>query len=143
MEITIPPGKAFQLYCENQTVVNKVKHHRRELRRTVNQHGYPEVDIELQLIQELHHLKKEKGCLITLGFVQSHQDKEEQIYDMSLKEHLNVLADELTHTAWSLPRQKTYHPFPDNHVNVIINDRWFRSNYPRVVSGAYHSLALW
>jgi hypothetical protein len=36
-DISIPPGKQFQLYCDNRSVVDKISY-RRQLRRTVNQH---------------------------------------------------------------------------------------------------------
>jgi hypothetical protein len=55
---------------------------------------------------------------------------------------MNTVADDLTHKARPLPRQKIYHSFPNNPVNLIINDRCINSNYPRVVSSAFHSIAL-
>jgi hypothetical protein len=56
LHISLPQGKEFHMYCDNSSVVNKINF-RRKLRRTVNQHHYPDVDIELQLLYELKDLE--------------------------------------------------------------------------------------
>jgi mannose-1-phosphate guanylyltransferase len=65
---------------------------------------------------------------ITLSYVKSHQDKNKLWVEMTKEEYMNTVADDLTHKAHSLPRQKIYHPLPSNTVNFIINDRCI--NYP-------------
>jgi hypothetical protein len=47
------------MFCDNQLVVNKIKF-RRKLRQTVNQHRYPDVDIELQVLHEIKQLEENK-----------------------------------------------------------------------------------
>jgi hypothetical protein len=84
-DISIPPGKQFQLYCDNRSVVDKISY-RRQLRRTVNQHRHPDVDIELQLLHELQQLEHDKGCKVSLSFVKNHQDKHKTRNEMSFKE---------------------------------------------------------
>jgi hypothetical protein len=130
----------MNIYCDNKSDVEKIKQCQ-EFRRTVNQHRHPDVDLELQVMQELANLKT-KGCKISINFVRSHQDKNKTIYDMTNKEYLNTLADKLTHKARSLPCQKYYYPFSANPVNLIINNRYHNSNYLRVVKSVLHSLAL-
>jgi hypothetical protein len=55
LSISLPQGKEFHMYYDNISVVNKINF-RRKLRCTVNQHRYPDVEIELQLLYKLKDL---------------------------------------------------------------------------------------
>jgi hypothetical protein len=61
-KIVIPREKQVNLHCNNKSVVKLVKA-RRESRRTVNQHRYPDMDIKLQLMFELNLLSKKISLL--------------------------------------------------------------------------------
>jgi hypothetical protein len=54
-KIIFPRQKEIFFYCDNKSVVNTINNCL-ELRRTVNQYCYPDADIELQLLHELHKL---------------------------------------------------------------------------------------
>jgi ribonuclease HI len=138
-KLTMAPNKQLYFYCDNKSVV-KLTNSRLETRRTVNQHRYPDVDIEQQLIYELRQLQ-EKGCMVIIRHVKGHQDTADN-RNMTIEETLNVEADELTHVARKLPDIKTYHKFPTNKVNLQINNQYINSHYPKMVNLAYHSRAL-
>jgi ribonuclease HI len=138
-KMTMAPNKQLYFYCDNKSVV-KLINLRLETRRTVNQHRYPDVDIEQQLIYELHQLQ-EKGCMIIIQHVKGHQDTADN-RSMTIEEALNVEADELTHVARKLPDIKVYHKFPTNKVNLKINNQYINSHYPKMVNLAFHSMAL-
>jgi ribonuclease HI len=72
-KITIPGERKLHLYCDNKSVI-KLVNARRESRRTVHQHRYPDADIEQQLMQELEALSKEVGT-IEINHVRGHQDE--------------------------------------------------------------------
>jgi ribonuclease HI len=141
LQVVVPEGKEVNLFCDNKSVVNKISS-RQELRRTVNQHRHPDVDIEMQVLHEVSLLEKEH-LNFTIQHVQGHQDTTKLKRSLTMEEHLNVEADKLTHKARELPDQRQYHRFPMNPVNFILNNRYIDSNYPRVVNTAFHSIALW
>jgi hypothetical protein len=99
------------------------------------------VDIEMQVLHEIS-LLEEKACFVTVQLVQGHQDTKKLKRALTAEEHLNVVADKLTHRARGLPDQKTYYPLPSNPVNFRINNKYINSNYPRVVNSAVQSIAL-
>jgi hypothetical protein len=140
LDITISLRKEFHIYFDNRSVVDKIRL-RRKLRRTVNQHRYPDVNLELQIIHKIQEFESAQRK-ITLDFVKSHQDKHKQLHKLTFEEYLNTLADKLTHKARSIPRLKHYYSFPANPVNFIINNKHINSNYPQVCSSAFHSLVL-
>jgi hypothetical protein len=122
--IGLPSEKELNFYCENWSVVNKIRE-RLQRRRTVNQHRHPDVDIELQLIHELQLLKS-KGCIIGIHHVKGHQDSTSNKNKLKVEEELNIFADQLTHKARTLPPVTKYEPFTINSVSFT----------------AYHSIAL-
>jgi hypothetical protein len=140
LELLLPFPLKITLLCDNKSVVNKITSCT-ELRRTVNQHRHPDVDIEMQVLHEISQLEA-KSCIIFVQHVRGHQDTKNQKKFLSMEEQLNVTADELTHRARTLPDQKHHHPFPVNPVNFIINNKYINFNYPRMVNSAYHSIAL-
>jgi hypothetical protein len=103
LKLQLPAKKKLLLYCDNKSVVNKLTS-RQELRRTVNQHRHPDVDIEMQVLHEISLLEA-KSCFITIQHVRGHQDTQNSKRSLSSEEHLNIVADELTHRARELPHQ--------------------------------------
>jgi hypothetical protein len=95
----------------------------------------------MQVLHEISILET-KSCFITIQHVRGHQDTKNQKWALTKEVKLNVEVDDLTHQARKLPDQKTYHPFPTNPVNFVLNNRYINSKYPRVVNTAFHSLAL-
>jgi hypothetical protein len=133
-KITFPRQKEIFFYCDNKSVVNTINN-RLELRRTVNQYRYLDVDIELKLLHE-HHKLNETNCI-----VKGHQDSEKK-GKLTIEESLNVETDELTHEARALPNVKDYAKFPTNKVNFKLNNKYINSHYPKLVNLAFHSMAL-
>jgi ribonuclease HI len=115
-KITIPREKWVNFYCDNKSVVWLVNT-RIDSRRTTNQHQYPDIDIEQQLLYELKELNK-KVSLIEILHVKGHQDTEKQ-QNLTIEEILNMEVDDLTHAARILPHIKEYAPFPTNNVNLV------------------------
>lgn len=138
-KITIPREKRINFFCDNKSVI-KLINARRDCRRTINQHRYPDVDIEQQLMYELNALSK-KATYIEILHVKGHQDKDTQRH-LTTEEALNVEADELTHQARRLPHITTYTPFPTNKVNLVLNNQYINSHYPKMVNLTFHSMAL-
>jgi hypothetical protein len=104
LEIILPFLTKIKLLCDNKSVVNKIIS-RTELRRTVNQHCHPDVDIEMQVIHEISQLEA-KSCIISIQHVRGHQDTKNQKTFLSMEEQLNITADKLTHRARAIPDQK-------------------------------------
>jgi ribonuclease HI len=138
-KITFPRQKEIFFYSDNKSVVNTINN-RLELRRTVNQHRYPDVDIKLQLMHELHKLN-ETNCIINIQHVKGHQDSEKK-RKLTIEESLNAEVDELTHEARALQNVKDYAKFPTNKVNFKLNNKYIISHYPKLVNLAFHSMAL-
>jgi hypothetical protein len=132
-------NKKLNFYCDNKLVI-KLINSRQELRRTVNQHRFPDVDIEIQLLHELKQLN-DMNCITTFEHVKGHQDTEKKT-KLTTIEALNVEADKLTHVARKLPDIRGYHKFPMNKVNLKINHQYINSHYLKMVNLAYHSMAL-
>jgi hypothetical protein len=91
----------------------------------------------------MHELNilSENVTLINIYHVKGHQDSEKQ-RNLTPVEALNVEADKLAHEARQLPHIKTYSPFPTNKVNLVLNKRYIKSPYPKMVKLAFHSMAL-
>jgi Reverse transcriptase (RNA-dependent DNA polymerase) len=140
LSLNIPEDKKLQFFCDNRSVVRKVND-RLQQRRTVNQHRYPDADIELQLVSELQYFIFQK-CNISIAHVKGHQEKRDPSQPLKTEEYLNIMADDLTHKARRLPKVTKYTPFPSNSVNFVLNGQYINSNFPRCVSNAYHSMAL-
>jgi hypothetical protein len=138
-KLTVANNKKLNFYCDNKSVI-KLINSRQELRRTVNQHQFPDVDIEIQLLHKLKQLNA-MNCITTFEHVKGHQDTEKKT-KLTTIEALNVEADELTHVARKLPDIKDCHKFPTNKVNLKINHQYINSHYPKMVNLAYHSTAL-
>jgi hypothetical protein len=120
--------------------VVKLINARRDCRQTINQHRSPYVDIEQQLMYKLNALS-EKVTYIEIIHVKGHQDNDTQRI-LTTEEPLNVEADKMTHLASKLPHITTYTPFPTNQVNLVLNNRYINSHYPKMVNLAFHSMAL-
>jgi ribonuclease HI len=60
------------MYCDNKAVINTTNS-RLDLRRTVNQHEHPDVDLEQQIVHEIQSLRK-RHCIIKIDHVKGHQD---------------------------------------------------------------------
>jgi ribonuclease HI len=70
--IKLPISKKLDFYCDNKSAITIITE-RLKLRRTVNQHRGPELDIEQQLVFELKQLMNKK-CIINICHVKGHQD---------------------------------------------------------------------
>jgi ribonuclease HI len=71
-EISIQERKKFLFYCNNKSVVKTINS-TLDMQRTVNEHCYPDADIELQLMHELNVLRETK-CHIEVSHIKGHQD---------------------------------------------------------------------
>jgi hypothetical protein len=86
--IELPLEKQINFYCDNRSVVNKIKD-RLQRRRTVNQHRHLDVDIELQIMHELQYLKSKK-CMIGIHHVKGHQDSTPAKRKLKVEEDPNI-----------------------------------------------------
>jgi hypothetical protein len=125
-KITIRRQKELFFYCHSKSVVKTINSGL-EIWRTVNQHRYPDVDIEQQLIYELKILE-DKNCIITIQHVKGPQDNNTK-RKLKTEESLNIEADKLTHEARRLPNVKAYSIFPTNNVNFKLNNKYINSHY--------------
>jgi ribonuclease HI len=105
--ITIPRQKDIFLYCDNKSVVQTINS-RLEVRRTMNQHRHPDVDIEQQTIREIQ-MVNDKKCTIIILHVKGHQDTVKK-RQLRTEEALNVEADEVT-------LRQEYFPMSSNTQN--------------------------
>jgi ribonuclease HI len=71
-KMEVANNKHLKFYCDNSSVI-KLLDDRQDMRHTVNQHRYPDVDIELQILYELRQLHK-SNCITTFKHVKGHQD---------------------------------------------------------------------
>jgi hypothetical protein len=138
-QINIPRQKQVYFYCDNKSVVKTINNCL-ELCCTVNQHRYPDVDIEQQLMYELQQLD-ETNFIITFQHVRGHQGTEKKS-KLTTAESLNIESDLLTHEARRLTDVKLYSQFPTNNVNFKLNNRYINSHFPKMVNLAFHSMAL-
>jgi hypothetical protein len=97
LQLKLPAKKQLLLYCNNKSVVKKLTS-RQELRRTINQHRHPDVDIKMQVLHDISLLEA-KGCYVTIQHLYVHQDTQKLKHVFTAEEHLNIIADELTHRA--------------------------------------------
>jgi hypothetical protein len=58
-KLPVTTNKTLHFYCDNKLVI-KLINTRMEMRRKVNQHRYPDVDIKQQLLHELRKLQDKK-----------------------------------------------------------------------------------
>jgi hypothetical protein len=131
-QLEVSNNKKLTFFCDNKSVI-KILNARQEMRRTVNQHRNPDVDVELQIMHELHQLH-EKNCMTIFEHVKGHQDTGKK-GKLTTAEALNVEADDLTHVARKLRDIKEYYKFPTNTVNLKIN-------HPKMINLAFNSMAL-
>jgi hypothetical protein len=136
----LPQGKKFDLYCDNKAVINTINS-RLELRRTVNQHRHPDVDLEQQIVHEIESLQR-RSCNIKIEHVKGHQDTATHQRELTYEEILNIAADKLTHVARALPQVKEYEQLPTNKCNFKLNNKYINSHIPKMVNLAFHSIGL-
>jgi hypothetical protein len=72
LKLKLHAKKQLLLHCDKNSVVKKLTS-RQELRRMVNQHRHPDVDIEMQVLHKISLLEA-KGCHVTIQHVYGHQD---------------------------------------------------------------------
>jgi ribonuclease HI len=130
----------LHLASDNKALVQKINN-RLKNKRTTSQHRDSDVDLELQLMHELHKLQ-ELILHIKVLFVRSHQELRKLKSELSHVEFLNVLADSLTKTARKLKRKTSYNSLPDNHIDLTINHKTINSYYATSSKKAFHSMKL-
>jgi hypothetical protein len=139
ISIKLPISKTLDFYCDNKSAITTITE-RLKLRRAVNQHRGPEVEIEQQLVYELLQLM-DKKCIINICHVKGHQDDKKGT-ELSYEEIWNIVADRLTHIARTHADIKEYDHFPTNKFNPILNKQYINSHYAKMVNLAFHSMAL-
>jgi hypothetical protein len=83
-----------------------------------------------------------RNCIVQIEHVKGHQDTATHQRDLTYEEILNIEAYELTHIAQKLPAIKNYEQYPNNKVNLKLNNKYINSQYSKMVNLAFHSLAL-
>jgi hypothetical protein len=69
-QLSVANNEKLNFYWDNKSVI-KLINSRQDIRRTVNQHRFPDVDIEIQLLHELKQLD-DMNCITTFEHVKGH-----------------------------------------------------------------------
>jgi hypothetical protein len=110
--------KCVEIYCDNISLIRRVQ----DLHQVSTKIGYynsSDIDLELQIQQELKDLDTQNFDIHVL-YIKGHQDTNAE-QSPPIAAQLNIIADELAHTAFHAQQKATYFDFPANLVNLVIN----------------------
>jgi hypothetical protein len=105
----------MECHIDNITVIKKIMN-RRNNKRTVNQYHDPDVDLELQVLEEINTLDA-KLIKVIISYIQSYRINTKK-KDLTRMAKMHCIADGLVKQASVLPRVQTLHKQHQTHTTA-------------------------
>jgi hypothetical protein len=138
--IILPKGKTILIFCDNKSLVKRINE-RCKTRITVNQHGYADIDLELQISHEIKNLARDNH-IISITHVRSSKRKKVDVNVLPAEKQMNLLADQWCKHAQRCQDQIHYYKLPAREVIFVLNNQTINANIHKAMMKAYHGINL-
>jgi hypothetical protein len=118
LSLHIPADKPLSIFTDNLGLVNRIRKHRTGP-LPISLMQAPDVDLELQIREELHHLSN-VGFTSSVNHVLGHQDADRPFHRLSRPAQLNMIADELATDAYIPTPSTEYYAMPAVKAHLSI-----------------------